>query len=39
MNFRWLMNEDTMATVKLSEGIRNFSKDLRKLELFIEDLF
>lgn len=39
MNFRWMMNEDPMATVKLSEGIRNFSKDLRKLELLIEKMF
>jgi transaldolase len=26
--FRWLMNEDAMATEKLSEGIRQFAKDL-----------
>lgn len=39
MNFRWMMNEDPMATIKLSEGIRNFSKDLRKLELLIEKMF
>lgn len=30
--FRWMMNEDAMATEKLAEGIRNFSKDLIKLE-------
>jgi transaldolase len=30
--FRWMMNEDQMATEKLSEGIRNFSKDIVKLE-------
>jgi transaldolase len=30
--FRWLMNEDEMATVKLSEGIRRFAADLVKLE-------
>lgn len=30
--FRWMMNEDSMATEKLSEGIRNFTKDLIKLE-------
>ena len=30
--FRWLMNEDAMATEKLAEGIRNFTKDLIKLE-------
>ena len=31
-SFRWLMNEDAMATEKLAEGIRNFTKDLIKLE-------
>jgi transaldolase len=31
-NFRWLMNEDAMATEKLSEGIRNFAIDQVKLE-------
>ncbi len=30
--FRWLMNEDTMATEKLAEGIRNFTTDQVKLE-------
>jgi transaldolase len=30
--FRWAMNEDAMATEKLSEGIRNFAVDIRKLE-------
>ncbi len=34
--FRWLMNEDAMATEKLAEGIRNFAKDTVKLEKFIE---
>jgi transaldolase len=33
--FRWMMNEDPMATEKLSEGIRNFAKDLVKLEQYI----
>jgi transaldolase len=32
INFRWMMNEDAMATEKLAEGIRNFTKDLLKLE-------
>jgi len=31
-NFRWLLNEDEMATEKLAEGIRRFAADLRKLE-------
>lgn len=30
--FRWLLNEDAMATEKLAEGIRLFSRDLEKLE-------
>ena len=30
--FRFLLNEDAMATEKLSEGIRNFAKDIVKLE-------
>ena len=29
--YRWSLNEDQMATDKLSEGIRNFNKDLEKL--------
>lgn len=35
MEFRWEMNENLMATYKLSEGIRLFSNDLRKLEKYI----
>jgi len=31
-NFRWLLNEDEMATEKLSDGIRRFAADLKKLE-------
>lgn len=34
--FRWMLNEDAMATEKLAEGIRNFTKDLLKLEEQIE---
>lgn len=30
--FRWLLNEDQMATDKLSDGIRKFAVDARKLE-------
>jgi len=33
--FRWMMNEDTMATEKLAEGIRNFAVDIEKLEHII----
>lgn len=34
--FRWMLNENPMATDKLAEGIRNFAKDLVKLEKVIE---
>lgn len=33
--FRWQLNEDAMATEKLAEGIRNFSKDLVLLENYV----
>lgn len=35
--FRWLHNEDAMATEKLSEGIRLFAADTVKLEKFIAE--
>lgn len=31
-SFRWLLNEDAMATEKLAEGIRGFEQDTRRLE-------
>jgi transaldolase len=34
-SFRFAMNEDAMATEKLAEGIRLFSRDAEKLEAFI----
>jgi transaldolase len=34
--FRWLLNENAMATEKTSEGIRLFNADAMKLEEFIE---
>jgi len=34
--FRWMMNEDAMATEKLAEGIRNFSADIVKLENIVK---
>jgi transaldolase len=37
--FRWQMNEDAMATEKLSEGIRNFAIDQVKLEAQLQLLF
>lgn len=36
--FRWMLNEDVMANDKLSEGIRNFAVDCRKLETVLKDL-
>jgi transaldolase len=36
--FRWLHNEDQMATEKLAEGIRRFDADARKLERLIISL-
>jgi len=37
--FRWQMNQDTMATEKLSEGIRQFAADQAKLETLLAPLF
>jgi len=36
-NFRWLFNEDAMATEKLSEGIRIFHADALKLKKYIAE--
>ena len=36
--FRWMHNEDAMATDKLAEGIRRFDADARKLEKLIGSL-
>ncbi|XP_023310537.1 probable transaldolase [Anoplophora glabripennis] len=36
--FRWLLNEDQMATDKLSDGIRKFAADTIKLENAIKPL-
>lgn len=35
--FRWMLNEDQMSTEKLSEGIRNFAADSRKLEVMLKE--
>ncbi len=35
--FRWMLNEDAMATEKLSDGIRRFNADLSKLKEMILD--
>jgi transaldolase len=37
-SFRWMMNQDAMATEKLAEGIRNFAIDSMKLEKLIESM-
>ncbi len=34
--FRWMMNEDQMATEKLSDGIRLFNADLGKLKTLVQ---
>ena len=33
--FRWMMNENAMATEKLSEGIRRFNADLNELKKMV----
>ena len=35
-SFRWMLNEDAMATEKLSEGIRSFAKDLVALRTMVK---
>lgn len=35
-SFRWLMNEDAMATEKLSQGIRVFGQDMVKVRKIVE---
>ena len=37
VTFRWMMNEDAMATEKLAEGIRAFAADLGKLRGLISE--
>lgn len=37
-NFRYLLNDNAMATDKLSEGIRRFCEDIKKLETKIEEI-
>ena len=36
-SFRWMHNEDPMATEKLSDGIRLFAADTVKLEEFLTE--
>jgi transaldolase len=37
-SFRWLLNDDAMATEKLAHGIRAFTADLIKLESLLQPL-
>jgi transaldolase len=37
-SFRWAINDDAMATEKLSEGIRLFAADTRKLEALAHEI-
>lgn len=37
--FRFMLNDDAMATEKLAEGIRNFAKDAKKLEKMLKETF
>ena len=37
-SFRFLFNEDAMATEKTAEGIRKFSADIRKLEALLASM-
>jgi transaldolase len=35
--FRWLLNENAMATEKTAEGIRLFNADAKKLEQYLSE--
>lgn len=35
--FRWMLNEDAMATEKLAEGIRGFAADLDRLRVYLSE--
>ena len=35
--FRWMLNQDAMATEKLAQGIRGFAADLDKLRVFLSE--
>ena len=36
--FRWMINEDPMATEKLAEGIRHFTRDTERLEDLVGEM-
>ena len=35
--FRWMLNEDQMATEKLSDGIRKFAADQEKMDAMVRE--
>jgi len=35
-SFRWLFNENAMATEKTAEGLRSFNADAQKLATFVQ---
>ena len=37
-SFRWMLNQDAMATEKLAEGIRGFANDLESLSRYMAKL-
>ena len=38
LSFRWMLNQDAMATEKLAEGIRGFAEDLESLSRYMAKL-
>lgn len=36
--FRWMLNEDAMATEKLADGIRSFTRDTERLEMLVGEI-
>ena len=39
ISFRWMINQDEMATEKLAQGIRKFNADYLELACYIADKF
>jgi transaldolase len=37
-SFRWMLNQDAMATEKLAEGVRGFADDLESLSRYMAKL-
>ncbi len=38
LSFRWMLNQDAMATEKLAEGVRGFADDLESLSRYMANL-